>query len=88
MTESEYNKLHQKYDAEQEARQKAISTNRSNRMKRLPPVSVPSLSNYPAIPIAYDSNGNYIGRVTDVTIIQSDWVIKNIPFENIRKGKF
>jgi hypothetical protein len=62
-------------------RAKVISLNRSRRMVRpqLEPLPVPPKINPPLVRIAYDKNGDYIGRLSDNDIVQRGWNIKLEP---------
>jgi len=42
----------------------------------LPNLIVPNKPLKPKVKIAYDRQGNYLGRISDDTEIQANWIIK------------
>ena len=66
-------------------RQKIITINRQRNIARLQGKSnesnliVPVLPVKPTVQIAYDKEGNYIGRITENTEIQAGWIVKEEP---------
>jgi hypothetical protein len=63
-------------------RQRIITLNRQRNIARLqgksnlPNLEVPVLPSKPKVKIAYDKQGNYLGRILENMEIQSEWVIK------------
>ena len=53
----------EEYYAQNAARRNAISKNRSNRVRGLPPVEVPAKPVKPKVPVAYAKDGTYEGRI-------------------------
>ena len=45
------------------ARQAAIRSNASRRMRGLPPLPVPDKPQVPMVPVAYETDGTYAGRL-------------------------
>ena len=69
MTLAEYNKA-------QVARQEIIRQNASRRMKHLTALPVPDKPTPPLVPIAYSPDGDYIGRLDDVSECPEGAVVK------------
>src|SRR3990167_8714771 len=69
MTLAEYNKA-------QFERQEIIRQNASRRLKHLPALPVPDKPTPPLVPIAYSPDGDYIGRLDDVSECPEGAVVK------------
>jgi hypothetical protein len=72
----------EQYRAAVALRNSVISENRARRMRkgpRLPPLVVPPKPEHPMVPVAYDSEGHYVGRLASVDDAQADWVVKYEP---------
>ena len=63
-------------------RQKIITINRQRNIARLqgksnePNLFVPNKPECPKVKIAYDKQGLYLGRISEDTEIQDNWIIK------------
>jgi hypothetical protein len=72
----------QQYHQQLQQRADVISENRARRMRRgnkLPPLPVPPKPDRPLVPIAYDSEGGYIGRLPTVDDAEPGWIVRMEP---------
>ena len=68
-------KTYAEYQARQGDRRWRISANRSRRMRGIEPMPVPPVLQPPKVCIAYDSEGNYQGRLQNADECPADCVI-------------
>ena len=68
----------QEWQDNETARRNAISTNRSRRLKGLPPIPQPDKLGKPIIPVAYGPDGSYEGTVAHLDPSEYDptWTIR------------
>lgn len=57
-------------------RQEIISRNRSRRLRKLPPLPVPPKPEKPKVPVAYEADGTYYGRLNNADECPKGCIVK------------